>query len=79
MTVDELIAVVERLTAGHVLVLGDLILDRYVWGDVERISPEAPLPVVRAERADARIGGAGSTATNLRALGAEVVLWGVAP
>jgi len=77
MTVDELIGVVERLRVPRVLVLGDLILDRYVWGDVERISPEAPIPVVRAERSDARIGGAGNAATNLRALGAEVVVWGV--
>jgi len=77
MNVDELIRIVEEVATPRVLLVGDLILDRYVWGDVERISPEAPIPVVSAEREDARVGGAGNAATNLRALGAEVALWGI--
>lgn len=53
----------------RVLVLGDLILDRYLWGHVERISPEAPVPVVRLERETERLGGAGNVAANLAGLG----------
>ncbi|TDW95875.1 bifunctional heptose 7-phosphate kinase/heptose 1-phosphate adenyltransferase [Dinghuibacter silviterrae] len=53
-------------------VLGDLMLDTYMWGRVERISPEAPVPVVALNKKDYRIGGAGNVALNLRALGASV-------
>jgi len=55
-------------------VLGDLMLDRYVWGRVERISPEAPVPVVEVEKETFALGGAGNVAANLRALGAQPVL-----
>jgi len=54
------------------LVVGDLMLDRYVWGVVERISPEAPIQVLKVEREEQRPGGAGSVAVNLAALGASV-------
>ena len=67
-----------RLLAGigrpRILVVGDLILDRYVWGAVERISPEAPIPVLKVAHQDDRLGGAGCVAANLATLGAEVVL-----
>ncbi len=56
-----------------VLVVGDLMLDRYVWGDVSRISPEAPVPVLRVEREEARLGGAGSVVMNVATLGARVL------
>jgi D-beta-D-heptose 7-phosphate kinase/D-beta-D-heptose 1-phosphate adenosyltransferase len=59
-----------------VLVVGDLILDRYVWGYAERISQEAPVPLLRADHREHRLGGAASVATMLRALGAEVRLIG---
>src|SRR5262249_47774040 len=55
----------------RVLVIGEVILDRYLWGDVARISPEAPIPVLRVERREERPGNAGFVAANLRALGAE--------
>ena len=55
-----------------VAVIGDMMLDTYVWGHVERISPEAPVPIVRVHRTDHRIGGAGNVALNLAALGADV-------
>jgi D-beta-D-heptose 7-phosphate kinase/D-beta-D-heptose 1-phosphate adenosyltransferase len=58
----------------RVLVIGDLILDRYVWGSTERISPEAPVPVVRVDRESTMLGGAGNVARNLSSLGAQVEL-----
>jgi len=67
------------LKAGHprILIVGDLILDRYVAGDVTRISPEAPIPVLTARSAEERLGGAGNVAANLVAMGAEVDVAGV--
>jgi D-beta-D-heptose 7-phosphate kinase/D-beta-D-heptose 1-phosphate adenosyltransferase len=59
------------------LVIGDLMLDRYVWGDAERISQEAPVALLRADRREERLGGASSVATMLRALGANVSVAGV--
>ena len=76
MTPD-LIRRVETLGEPNVLVVGDLILDRYIWGDAERISQEAPVPLLRADRREHRLGGAASVATMLRALGAKVRLAGV--
>ena len=61
----------------RVVVLGDIMLDTYVWGSVSRISPEAPVPVVAIDRIDHRPGGAANVAYNLRSLGAEVMLVGV--
>jgi D-beta-D-heptose 7-phosphate kinase/D-beta-D-heptose 1-phosphate adenosyltransferase len=60
-----------------VLVVGDLMLDRHLFGDVSRISPEAPVPVVRFSRETLTPGGAGNVATNLRHLGAKVTIIGV--
>ena len=56
----------------RVLVVGEVILDRYLWGSVARISPEAPIPVLRVERREEKPGNAGFVAANLRALGADV-------
>ena len=61
----------------RILVVGDLMLDEYVWGDVERISPEAPVQVVAVRREDHTLGGAGNVAANLVALGAKVAVAGV--
>jgi len=69
--------IVARFRGRRILVLGDLMVDRYLWGRVERISPEAPVPVVDVERETTRLGGAGNVAANLRALGAEAVLAGL--
>jgi D-beta-D-heptose 7-phosphate kinase/D-beta-D-heptose 1-phosphate adenosyltransferase len=60
-----------------VLVVGDVMLDEFLWGRVSRISPEAPVPVVRVERESFHVGGAGNVAANVRALGGEAVLVGV--
>ena len=64
-------------SAARVLVVGDVMLDRYWHGGTERISPEAPVPVVRVEREEGRPGGAANVALNVAALGGGVVLIGV--
>ena len=61
-----------------ILVYGDVILDRYIFGQVERISPEAPVPVVTVQREESRLGGAGNVAANIDRLGASGLLLGVA-
>lgn len=61
----------------RVLVLGDIMLDRYIWGDVERISPEAPVPIVRAAHRQERPGGAANVAMNIAGLGAKAALFGL--
>ncbi|HSB25384.1 MAG TPA: D-glycero-beta-D-manno-heptose-7-phosphate kinase [Burkholderiaceae bacterium] len=63
-----------RLEAARVLVVGDAMLDRYWFGAVERISPEAPVPVVLVQREEERLGGAANVALNVRKLGAGVTL-----
>lgn len=73
----ELRRVLDQLATPRLLIVGDLILDRYVSGDVSRISPEAPIPVLEALHAEERLGGAGNVAANLRAMEAEVELLGV--
>jgi D-beta-D-heptose 7-phosphate kinase/D-beta-D-heptose 1-phosphate adenosyltransferase len=77
MNERELLSLLERLGRPRVLIVGDLILDRYVAGEVARISPEAPIPVLAARSAETRLGGAGNVASNLRAMEAEVDLLGV--
>ncbi len=72
----DLIRRVQSLGRPRILVVGDLILDRYVWGYAERISQEAPVPLLRADHREHRLGGAASVATMLAALGAEVRLVG---
>jgi D-beta-D-heptose 7-phosphate kinase / D-beta-D-heptose 1-phosphate adenosyltransferase len=72
----DLIRRIETLGHPRILVVGDLILDRYVWGYAERISQEAPVPLLRADHREHRLGGASSVATMLRTLGAEVRLIG---
>jgi rfaE bifunctional protein kinase chain/domain len=62
------------ITTTRVLVVGDVMLDRYWFGDVERISPEAPVPVVRISRSEERPGGAANVARNVAALGAKATL-----
>ena len=64
----------EQLSKASVLVVGDAMLDRYWYGAVDRISPEAPVPVVRVTRTEERIGGAANVASNIVALGAKASL-----
>lgn len=60
----------------RVLVVGDVMLDRYIWGDVERVSPEAPVPIVRSNHRSEQPGGAANVAMNIAGLGAKASLFG---
>mgnify|MGYP002654750371 CR=1 FL=1 len=64
----------EQLAQAKVLVVGDVMLDRYWFGDVSRISPEAPVPIVKVDRIEDRPGGAANVARNAAALGAKTSL-----
>ena len=65
------------LTEQTVLCIGDLMLDEFVYGEVSRISPEAPTPVIAVKRTETMIGGAGNVARNLVALGTRCIFVGV--
>jgi D-beta-D-heptose 7-phosphate kinase / D-beta-D-heptose 1-phosphate adenosyltransferase len=73
----DLLATFDRLGCPRVLVLGDLILDRYTFGDAERVSQEAPVILLRAEQREARLGGAANVCNMLRGLGAKVTCAGI--
>jgi rfaE bifunctional protein kinase chain/domain len=75
--IHRLTAILHRFARVRVLVIGDLMLDRYIWGEVERISPEAPVPVVRVTRESLHTGGAANVGANIRALGGNVSVCGV--
>jgi len=67
----------EQFSSVKVLIVGDVMLDRYWWGSVSRISPEAPVPVVRLEKTSLAAGGAANVAANVVGLGAETFLFGI--
>src|SRR5574341_148530 len=69
--------IVSRVGGHRIIVLGDVMLDEYVWGNVSRISPEAPVPVVQVEKQESKLGGAANVALNLRVLGDQPILIGV--
>jgi len=73
----EIEKILQSFSTRKVLVLGDVMLDHYIWGRVDRISPEAPVPVLDVQKEECRLGGAANVALNLKALGAEVYLSGV--
>ena len=75
--ISKLKTIISRFKNAKVLVVGDLILDEFLWGDVSRISPEAPVPVVWVKNESFMPGGASNVANNLKALGASVALAGV--
>src|SRR5215210_5914555 len=72
-----LIEIVERLPPAKIVLVGDLMLDRYLYGNAERLSPEAPVPVLHYQREELRLGGAGGVAAMLAALGADVHVVGL--
>jgi D-beta-D-heptose 7-phosphate kinase/D-beta-D-heptose 1-phosphate adenosyltransferase len=74
---EQLLATLAKIQSTPILVVGDLILDRYVWGKVNRISPEAPVPVVEVVRTESRLGGAGNVVRNLFTIGAKASVCGL--
>ena len=64
----------EDFNSLNVLIIGDVMLDSYIWGAVERISPEAPVPIVNVKKKDFRLGGAANVALNIASLGAKPIL-----
>ncbi len=77
MSHSDLLSALDRLGHPRILVLGDLILDRYTWGNAERVSQEAPVILLRADHREARLGGAANVCHMLRGLEAEVCCAGV--
>lgn len=74
---NDLVDALERLAKPEVMVIGDIILDRYSWGNAERVSPEAPVVVLKVDRHEVQLGGAASVAGLMRGLDANVTLIGV--
>jgi len=74
---DTLREYIDRFAAARILVVGDIIMDRFIWGSVTRISPEAPVPVVDVEQETQMLGGAANVIRNMATLGARPVLCGV--
>ena len=70
--------IIRRMLGKRVLVIGDIMLDKYIWGNVTRISPEAPVQIVDVQDENYTVGGAGNTAANIASLGGEPVIIGVA-
>jgi D-beta-D-heptose 7-phosphate kinase/D-beta-D-heptose 1-phosphate adenosyltransferase len=74
---QELIPLIPKLKNARLMVIGDLMVDEYIWGSVSRISPEAPVPVVSVTSESLRLGGAGNVINNIHTLGGKVLLGGV--
>src|SRR5918999_2637071 len=74
---NPLVSILEKFRDTHLLVIGDLMLDRFIWGEVERLSPEAPVPVLRVVSESSSLGGAANVIHNVRALGGRVTACGV--
>jgi rfaE bifunctional protein kinase chain/domain len=68
MSREQLLEIVDQFDRLNIIVIGDIMLDKYIWGKVNRISPEAPVPVVNIEKTEYRVGGAGNVASNLSKL-----------
>ncbi len=73
----EIRTILKAFEGKRILVIGDVMLDHYIWGQVERISPEAPVPVIEVRNEEYRLGGAANVALNLVALGAAPLLFGI--
>lgn len=75
--VEELERYIDRFPEARLLVIGDIIMDEYVWGDVSRISPEAPVPVVDVKQETKMLGGAANVVNNIVSLGGQCILCGI--
>jgi D-glycero-beta-D-manno-heptose-7-phosphate kinase len=76
LTRDRVLHLINRMKSSRVAVVGDIMLDRYLVGDTERLSPEAPVPVVTVREREAKLGGAANVAANVAAMGAKCLLVG---
>ncbi|HEX7232241.1 MAG TPA: D-glycero-beta-D-manno-heptose-7-phosphate kinase [Candidatus Binatia bacterium] len=74
---DRRLALLDKFATIHLLVIGDLMLDRFIWGEVDRLSPEAPVPVLRVVSEESSLGGAANVVQNIRALGGRVTACGI--
>ncbi|HYB20575.1 MAG TPA: D-glycero-beta-D-manno-heptose-7-phosphate kinase [Thermodesulfobacteriota bacterium] len=77
MNKQEMISLVSKFKNARLMVIGDLMVDEYIWGSVSRISPEAPVPVVSVTSESLRLGGAGNVVNNIHSLGGKVLIGGV--
>jgi len=73
----KLIPNIKQFSNARVLVIGDIIMDEYIWGDVSRISPEAPVPVVEVQKETMMLGGAANVVQNIKSLGGQSIICGV--
>jgi len=73
---DRLVHLIQRMKSSRVVVIGDIMIDRYLFGDTERLSPEAPVPVVTVRQREAKLGGAANVAANVASMGASCLLVG---
>src|SRR3989344_7295861 len=74
---QNLLQILENFKGKKIIVLGDIMLDKYIWGDVSRISPEAPVQVVKVMKETFAPGGAANVANNAAALGSKVYMIGI--
>lgn len=77
MLIDKVRSLENTSTPPKILIVGDLMIDQYIWGDASRLSPEAPVPIVNVEKESSTLGGAGNVAQNLLSYGAKVIVAGV--
>ncbi len=74
---ERLINLFDSFNNKNVLIIGDVMIDSYIWGKVERISPEAPVPIINVKKREDRLGGAANVALNVKSLGANAILCSV--
>jgi len=72
---DSIPSILNQFKNKQVLIIGDAMIDAYMWGNIHRMSPEAPVPVVDIEKRENRLGGAANVALNIQSLGAKPVLF----
>ncbi len=77
MNQQDMTSFISRFKSARIMVIGDLMVDEYIWGSVSRISPEAPVPVVSVTSESLRLGGAGNVLNNIHSLGGKVLIGGV--
>ncbi len=77
MLLDKLRSVPQNRQPPRILIIGDLMIDQYVWGEANRLSPEAPVPIVNVQKESGTLGGAANVAQNLLSFGAEVIIAGL--